>query len=53
MEMCIRDRLKERLEVVKINDIKYLPCKIEIDNHFDDTCINDKITYLRLSLIHI
>ena len=27
--------------MVKINDIKYLPCKIEIDNYFEDTCINN------------
>ena len=45
IELCQLKRnyneLKEMLEVVKRNDMKYLPCKIEIDNYFEDTCINN------------
>ena len=34
--------LIERLEVEKINNMKYLPCEIKIDDYFDDTVVNDK-----------
>ena len=36
------EELIERLEVEKINNMKYLPCKIEMDDYFDDTVVNDK-----------
>ena len=35
------EELKEMLGVVKINDMKYLPVNIEIENCFDDTCLNN------------
>ena len=34
--------LKERLELKEIDDIKYLPCEIEMDDYFDDTVVNDE-----------
>ena len=47
--------LKERLELKEIDDIQYLPCKIEMDNYFDDVIdiveYNEKITYLVLTRI--
>ena len=35
------NELKEMLAVIKINDMKYLLYKIENENYFDDTCLNN------------
>ena len=52
------DELKETLGVVKLNDMKYLPVKIESENCFNYTCLNnnnlpydEKITDLILNII--
>ena len=34
--------LKERLELKKIDDMKCLPCEIDIDDYFDDTVVDDR-----------
>ena len=34
--------LKERLKFEKIDDMKDLPCKIDIDDYFDDTAVDNK-----------
>ena len=34
--------LIERLELEKIDNMKYLPCEIKIDDYFDDTVVDDK-----------
>ena len=34
--------MKEKFELKEIDDIKYLPCEIDIDDYFDDTVVNDK-----------
>ena len=41
------NELKEMLGVIEINDMKYLPVKIESENYFDDTCLNNNnnLTY--------
>ena len=51
------NELKEMLEVIEINDMKYLLYKIESENYFDDTCLNnnnlpydEKITDLILNV---
>ena len=52
--------LIERLELEKIDDVKYLPVVVEIDDYLDDTTVDDKHlphdvmdTVEELSLIHI
>ena len=34
--------LIEKLELEKIDDMKYLPVVVDIDNYFDDTVVDDK-----------